>query len=205
MSSPMSMGPGAHAPRGAPPQYIAGMIRVTPTVHDPCDQSCGRAASGAALLLCLGLTMALLAACSKPEPGAPAQPPPAPASSATAAPASSPAPTTAPTSAPPPEPAAAAAPAPALAADAAAPVADTQASGPGVALPPAIVAFQKRRDACDHFRGEEPYDKQRAAFLKAQLAKTCKGSDRALATLRQRFATDPDALAALKGYEDRIE
>ena len=78
-------------------------------------------------------------------------------------------------------------------------------SKPGAALPAAVVAFQKQRDACDHFRGEAPYDKPRAAFLKAQLAKTCSGTDRALAALRKRFAQNPDALAALKDYEDRIE
>ena len=71
--------------------------------------------------------------------------------------------------------------------------------------PSAVVAFQKQRDACDHLRGEEPYDKQRAAFLKAQLDKTCKGSDKALAALRKRFAHDPQAIAALRDYEDRIE
>ena len=92
------------------------------------------------------------------------------------------------------------------AAQAAVAVAAPPASNPDVApLPPAVVAFQQRRDACDHFRGEEPYDKQRAAFLQAQLAKTCKGTDKALAGLRQRFASNPNALAALQDYEDRIE
>lgn len=72
-------------------------------------------------------------------------------------------------------------------------------------LPQAIIAFQQRRDECDHLRGEEPYDQQRAAFLKAALAKACKGSDQALAALRKRFAQHPEALAALKPYQDRIE
>ena len=205
MSPPMSIGPGRPAPYHALPQYIAGMPLTPPLPRDP---RCGRFSAGPVWLCCLGLTMALLAACSKPEPGTPAQPMPAAqasgtsvaataTSTATSVPASASAP------APPTEPVAASAPAPTAAA--AAPAADTGASARVAALPPAIAAFQKQRDACDHFRGEEPYDKQRTAFLKAQLAKTCKGSDRALAKLRQRFAKHPDALAALKGYEDRIE
>jgi hypothetical protein len=68
-----------------------------------------------------------------------------------------------------------------------------------------IVAFQKKRDACDHFRGEAPYDAERAKFLAAQLAENCAGTDRLLADLRSRYANDADALAALKGYEDKIE
>lgn len=183
------------------------MPLTPPLPRDPC---CGRFSASPVWLCCLGLTMALLAACSKPEPGTPAQPAPTAQASGTSVAATARSTATsvlasasAPAPAPPTEPVATSAPAPTAAA--AAPAADTGASAPVAALPPAIVAFQKQRDACDHFRGEEPYDKQRAAFLKAQLAKTCKGSDSALARLRQRFAKHPDALAALKGYDDRIE
>ena len=194
-----------------PPQYIAGMGLTTLIPRDP---SCGRFGGSPLRLCCLGWAFALLAACSKPEPGAPAQPTPAAqASSATATPAATSAATSAAATAaataaapgPPPEPTAASASPASPAADAAPPAAATSASAAVAALPPAIAAFQKQRDACDHFRSEAPYDKQRAAFLKAQLAKTCKGSDRALAALRKRFAHHPDALAALKDYEGQIE
>ncbi len=79
------------------------------------------------------------------------------------------------------------------------------ASSPAEALPAEIQAFRDKRDNCDHLRGEEPYDAKRAAFLKAELARTCKGTDKALAGLRKRFAHDAKALAALKDYEERIE
>jgi hypothetical protein len=86
------------------------------------------------------------------------------------------------------------------------------ASSPGGATPAAapplpveIVAFRKRRGECDHFRGEEAYDARRAAFLAAEVRRTCAGTDRALADLRRRHARDARALAALKDYEDRIE
>ena len=188
----MSIGHRSPVPCHTPPQYIAGMGLTTPIPRDP---SCGRFGGSPLRLCCLGWAFALLAACGKPEPGAPAQPTPAATSAAA----------TAATPAPSPEPTAASAPPASPAADAAPPAAASSASAPVAALPPAIVAFQKQRDACDHFRSEEPYDKQRVAFLKAQLAKTCKGSDRALAALRKRFAHHPDALAALKDYEGQIE
>jgi hypothetical protein len=86
--------------------------------------------------------------------------------------------------------------------------ATTAASAPAAlvaALPQDVLAFRARRDQCDHFRGEEGYDAQRAAFLAAELARTCTGSDAALAALRERYRQDPSALAALKDYEDTIE
>jgi hypothetical protein len=78
-----------------------------------------------------------------------------------------------------------------------------QASDAG--LPAPVVAFRTRRDACDHFRGEDPYDAQRAAFLAREVAKQCKGTDQALADLRKRYAHDAKVMGVLKDYEDTIE
>ena len=200
MSSALSMGPGLQPPWGTLPQYIAGMTRATPHLPVLRDAGGRQAACSLALLLCLGLPMAVLTACSRPEPGAAAASAPAPrqapaqASSGVVA-------VAAPSPAALSEPAAA----PAATAASASTGADPAAAKPAAALPPAVIAFQQQRDACDHFRGEEPYDRQRAAFLKAQLAKTCQGSDKALAALRKRFARDPQASAALRDYDDRIE
>jgi hypothetical protein len=72
-------------------------------------------------------------------------------------------------------------------------------------LPADVVTFRTRRDDCDHFRGEEAYDAERKAFLKAALQRTCTGTDRELAALRRRHAANPAAVAALRNYEDRIE
>ena len=79
------------------------------------------------------------------------------------------------------------------------------AQSPWQGLPPEVVAFHDKRSLCDHFRGEEAYDTDRAAFLKAELARTCTGSDQALALLRQRYAGDPKVIASLRNYEDSIE
>ena len=91
----------------------------------------------------------------------------------------------------------------AAAASGASPAASPVAAG--ASLPAEIVAFRARRDACDHFRGEEPYDAQRAAFLATELTRNCTGTDRALADLRGRYAGNAQAMAALKDYEDKIE
>lgn len=140
--------------------------------------------------------VAALAGCQRPDPSPQA---PAPAS-AVPAEAASPIPPSASTAAP-----AATAPPSAPQADAVASAGSPATATATASLPQAVITFQQRRDECDHLRGEEPYDKQRAAFLKAALAKACKGSDKALAALRKRFAQHPEALAALKPYQDRIE
>jgi hypothetical protein len=83
-------------------------------------------------------------------------------------------------------------------------IAAAPAASPG-ALPQDVAAFVADRDACDHFRGEEPYDAKRAAFLASALERLCTGSDRKLAALRARYAADARILARLADYEDRIE
>ena len=72
-------------------------------------------------------------------------------------------------------------------------------------LPADVEAFVERRDGCDHFRGEEPYEKQRAAFLDERVATLCQGTDVALSDLRQKYADQPQVIARLKDYEDSIE
>ena len=134
--------------------------------------------------LCLGGLW--LAGCGKPESAALAIPPTV--SAVTPATAPSPSANATPVSAP-----------------ATAPVATVFASATAVALPAEVLAFKAQREACDHFRGEEGYDAERRAFLAQALAKTCTGTDRALAALRERFAAQPAVLAALKDFEVRIE
>lgn len=73
------------------------------------------------------------------------------------------------------------------------------------ALPREVVEFVERRDRCDHFRGEEPYDADRAREIAAALTKSCRGTDAELARLKARYAGAPEVVAALAGYEDRIE
>ncbi len=74
-----------------------------------------------------------------------------------------------------------------------------------VALPADVVAFCKRRDQCDHFRGEEPGDEARATELATALEKACRGTDADLARLRQRYRGNAAIIAALRKYEDQVE
>jgi hypothetical protein len=72
-------------------------------------------------------------------------------------------------------------------------------------FPDEVTSFMVDRDGCDHFRGEEPYDAERRAFLQENITELCTGTDARLAQLRRRYADDPDVIAALGNYEDRIE
>ncbi|MET0370443.1 MAG: hypothetical protein ABW039_03595 [Sphingobium sp.] len=72
-------------------------------------------------------------------------------------------------------------------------------------FPGEVTAFMVDRDGCDHFRGEEPYDAERRVYLEESIAALCTGSDARLALLRRRYAGDATVMAALSGYEDRIE
>ncbi|EZP69918.1 hypothetical protein BV96_03778 [Sphingomonas paucimobilis] len=73
------------------------------------------------------------------------------------------------------------------------------------AFPDEVTSFMVDRDSCDHFRGEEPYDGERRVFLAESIAELCTGTDARLAMLRRRYANDPSVIAALRGYQDRIE
>ena len=73
------------------------------------------------------------------------------------------------------------------------------------ALPPEVLAFKIQRDSCDHFRGEDGYNAERREFLARALARSCTGTDQALALLRQRYSAIAAVMTALKDYEDRIE
>ena len=72
-------------------------------------------------------------------------------------------------------------------------------------FPKEVSAFILRRDDCDHFRGEEAKDDQRASELKAAMEKSCKGTDAELSGLKMKYETDKRVMQKLKSYEDDIE
>jgi hypothetical protein len=65
--------------------------------------------------------------------------------------------------------------------------------------------FIERREACDHFRGEDPYDGARRAFLKRKMSKTCNGTDAELHQLRWKYRDKPDVVQRLFVFDDQIE
>jgi hypothetical protein len=72
-------------------------------------------------------------------------------------------------------------------------------------VPADVARFVERRDLCDHFRGEEPYDAARRKFLEAKTREFCAGTDKELARLKARYGTRPDLMGKLNEYEDVIE
>jgi hypothetical protein len=72
-------------------------------------------------------------------------------------------------------------------------------------LPEDVVRFIERRDACDHFRGEEAYDAKRREFLEQQTLKLCVGSDKQLAGLKKKYAGNKAVITKLNDYEAEIE
>lgn len=83
-------------------------------------------------------------------------------------------------------------------------------NAPMTSVPPEVEAFVMERDACEHFRGEpiegeSPEQVERRTFVQASLEIYCAGTDRRLAALRKRYASDASAMLALRGYEPGIE
>ncbi|MFC0166834.1 hypothetical protein ACFFKC_01965 [Pseudoduganella danionis] len=81
---------------------------------------------------------------------------------------------------------------------------------PAIAIPQFpkdVQSFIAKRDDCDHFRGEipDPSEKRRMKEVIRHLNTSCKGSDKALASLRLKYAKDESIISRLRDYEDEIE
>lgn len=72
-------------------------------------------------------------------------------------------------------------------------------------LPDDAAAFAKRREECEHFLGEEPYDAERKEYLNKAVRESCGGSNRQLRELRAKYRSDAPVLYALSGYEELAE
>jgi hypothetical protein len=72
-------------------------------------------------------------------------------------------------------------------------------------LPRDIIQFMERRDACNHFRGEESYDAERRKVLEDKTRQLCLGTDRKLAALKLKYKNQAKVLVRLGEYEPRIE
>src|SRR5262245_35504633 len=72
-------------------------------------------------------------------------------------------------------------------------------------VPQDVQRFQKNRDLCDHFRGEEGYDADRRKFLAEQVKTYCTGTDASLNSLKQKYKDDKMISNTLNKYEERIE
>ncbi|HEX3971620.1 MAG TPA: hypothetical protein VHX19_09855 [Stellaceae bacterium] len=64
--------------------------------------------------------------------------------------------------------------------------------------PQPVVVFIKRKVACDHWAGEEPYDKARATEIaRAEQRLRCASVDQTDVALRHRYRPNSDVLKAL--------
>jgi len=68
-----------------------------------------------------------------------------------------------------------------------------------------VEKFKERRDLCDHFRGEDPYDEQRKKFLEENLKKYCTGTDKELASLKAKYKNNKTLMKVLEKYDEKIE
>ncbi len=68
-----------------------------------------------------------------------------------------------------------------------------------------VAMFAEDRKLCDHFRGEEPYDAERRAFLEEKMLKLCTGTDQKLAELKIKYAHNPEVMSVLNQYKVNIE
>ncbi|MEI8326206.1 MAG: hypothetical protein WCH44_12745 [Betaproteobacteria bacterium] len=75
----------------------------------------------------------------------------------------------------------------------------------GDVLPADVAQFVQRRDLCDHFRGEEPFDAERRAFLAMRLREFCTGTDRQFEALRAKYQDNEDVMSKLNTYETKVE
>jgi hypothetical protein len=73
------------------------------------------------------------------------------------------------------------------------------------AVPVDVAEFKDRRDLCDHFRGEEPYDEERRKFLAENVRTYCTGTDRELALLKTKYKDNIAVVRILGLYEEHIE
>lgn len=71
--------------------------------------------------------------------------------------------------------------------------------------PREVRVFADRYDACQHFRGEEPYDSERRRFLEKSIEETCTGNDKQLRQLRSAYAGDAEMTRVLNEFEMNTE
>lgn len=74
-------------------------------------------------------------------------------------------------------------------------------------LPADVRAFITGREGCDHMRAEipDPSDTQRMKEVTREIEKLCIGTDRRLAALKQKYASNRAVLRRLARFETSIE
>lgn len=72
-------------------------------------------------------------------------------------------------------------------------------------LPDDVELFAEKRDGCDHFRGEYPYNEERKIFLLKNITELCTGTDVELSNLKEKYKDTHAVMEKLSSYEEDIE
>lgn len=72
-------------------------------------------------------------------------------------------------------------------------------------LPEDVARYIDRREACDHWRGEDGYDAEREAEILRGICQSCPGSDAGLARLKKKYTANQDVQKRLAEFEPNIE
>lgn len=74
-------------------------------------------------------------------------------------------------------------------------------------LPRDVQRFVDKREGCDHMRGEipDPSEKRRMRDVNREIQKLCRGTDKELARLKKKYATNPSVTRRLGEFESGIE
>lgn len=74
-------------------------------------------------------------------------------------------------------------------------------------LPDDVEKFVSKREGCDHFRGEIPEPNQRVRMreIEREIRRLCTGTDKQLARLKAKYATEPQIIATLNEFDPVIE
>ncbi|GAB3408009.1 hypothetical protein NX774_21375 [Massilia agilis] len=74
-------------------------------------------------------------------------------------------------------------------------------------VPADVRAYIEEREGCDHMRGEppDPRDKQRAKEVSREINELCKGTDRRLAGLKRKYASDQRVMRHLNRFDSNVE
>jgi hypothetical protein len=72
-------------------------------------------------------------------------------------------------------------------------------------LPNEVTSFLEERESCDHWRGEEGYDKERRAEIDWSICQSCPGTDSKLALLKKKYRTDKASMSKLSELDSEIE
>lgn len=71
--------------------------------------------------------------------------------------------------------------------------------------PKEVSSFLEKRESCDHWRGEEGYDKQRRAEIDWSICQSCPGTDSKLVVLKEKYRADKAIMEKLAKLEPKIE